>query len=55
MKQFTGEVTDERFEKLEQRASALKQVEHLGLPRLVEVFVRPPFAEERRARRPGVR
>jgi len=45
VKQFTGEVTEERFGKLQERAPALEQVDHPNLARLVEVFKGPPFVE----------
>jgi len=43
VKQFTGDVSDDRFEKLRARAEALKQVDHPNLAKLVDVFVGPPF------------
>jgi len=43
VKLFTGDISDERFEKLRDRADALRQVDHPNLAKLVDVFVGPPF------------
>lgn len=45
VKVFTGDISSERFEKLRQRGTALKQVGHAHLARFVEAFYGPPFVD----------
>ena len=49
VKCFNPDVSDDRFEKLQERAAALQTVRHENLSQLLEVFVGPPFAHDTQA------
>ncbi len=45
VKVFTGDIAQERFEKLRQRGAALSQVAHPYLAKFLEAFFGPPFVD----------